>query len=114
MDLLDYLKAPDNQQRFDLIAAADTFNYFGDLSELLPTCFAALKKDGWLVFTLEFGETYGETYQLEVHGRYTHPPGYLMEQLGECGIEGGEMHRAVLRKENGVDVNGLLVAAQKP
>ena len=112
-DLLDYLKAPENQQRFDLIAAADTFNYFGDLSELLPTCFAALKTDGWLVFTLEFGETYGETYRLEVHGRYTHPPGYLMEQLGECGIEGGEMHRAVLRKENGVDVNGLLVAAQK-
>ena len=113
-DLLDYLKAAENQQRFDLIAAADTFNYFGDLSVLLPTCFAALKTDGWLVFTLEFGETYGETYRLEVHGRYTHPPGYLMEKLGECGIEGGEMHRAVLRKENGVDVNGLLVAVQKP
>ena len=112
-DLLDYLKAPENQQRFDLIAAADTFNYFGDLSELLPTCFAALQKDGWLVFTLEFGEAFGETYQLEVHGRYTHPPGYLMEQLGECGIEGGEMHRTVLRKENGVDVNGLLIAVQK-
>ena len=114
VDLLDYLKAPENHQRFDLIAAADTFNYFGDLSELLPTCFAALKTDGWLVFTLEFGETYGETYRLEVHGRYTHPPGYLMERLGECGLEGGEMHRAVLRKENGVDVLGLLVAAQKP
>jgi predicted TPR repeat methyltransferase len=112
-DLLDYLKAAENHQRFDLIVAADTFNYFGDLSELLPACFAALNKDGWLVFTLEFGDTYGETYQLEVHGRYTHPPGYLMEQLGACGIEGGEMHRAVLRKENGVDVNGLLVAVQK-
>ena len=114
VDLLDYLKATANQQKFDLITAADTFNYFGNLSELLPACFASLKTNGWLVFTLEFGETYGETYQLEVHGRYTHPPGYLMEQLGECGIEGGEMHRAVLRKENGVDVNGLLVAAQKP
>ena len=114
VDLLDYLKATANQQKFDLITAADTFNYFGDLSELLPACFASLKTNGWLVFTLEFGEAYGETYQLEVHGRYTHPPGYLMEQLGECGIEGGEMHRAVLRKENGVDVNGLLVAAQKP
>lgn len=54
-----------------------------------------------------------KTYQLEVHGRYTQPPGYLIVQLGECGIEGGEMHRAVLRKENGVDVNGILVAVPK-
>ena len=111
-DLIEHLK----QQigKYDLIAAADTFNYFGDLSELLPSCFAALQPEGWLVFTLEQGEFYGDSYQLEPHGRYSHPPGYLMEQLGECGIEGGELHQAVLRKENGADVTGILVAVQKP
>jgi predicted TPR repeat methyltransferase len=111
-DLVDHLR--NCEKKYGLIAAADTFNYFGDLSELLPACFSALTDDGWLVFTLEIGETYGETWQLETHGRYTHPPGYLMEQLGKCGIEGGEMHTAPLRKENGVEVKGLLVAVQNP
>lgn len=111
-DLIEHLEA--KQEKYDLIAAADTFNYFGDLSQLLPACFSALTETGWLVFTLEFGETYGETWQLELHGRYSHPPSYLMEQLGLCGIEAGEMHKAVLRKENGIDVEGLLVAVQNP
>lgn len=112
IDLIDHLR--DNEMKYGLIAAADTFNYFGDLSELLPACFSALTDDGWLIFTLEIGETYGETWQLETHGRYTHPPGYLMERLGQCGIEGGEMHTATLRKENGAEVKGLLVAVQNP
>ena len=111
-DLIDHLR--NCASNYGLIAAADTFNYFGDLSELLPACFSALNDDGWLVFTLEIGETYGESWELETHGRYTHPPGYLMEQLGKCGIEGGEMHTAPLRKENGVDVMGLLIAVQNP
>ena len=111
-DLVAHLKK--STHTYDIIVAADTFNYFGDLSELLPSCFSALKENGWLLFTLEMGDTYGETFQLESHGRYTHPPGYLMEQLGECGIEGGEMHQAVLRKENGAEVKGILVAVQKP
>jgi predicted TPR repeat methyltransferase len=111
-DLVEHLH--NSKAKYGLIAAADTFNYFGDLSELLPACFSALTHDGWLVFTLEFGETYGETWQLEPHGRYSHPPGYLMERLGECGIESGEMITATLRKENGVDVQGLLIAVQNP
>ena len=111
-DLIEHLST--HQGEYGLIAAADTFNYFGDLSVLLPACFSALTDNGWLVFTLELGETYGETWHLESHGRYTHPPGYLMEQLASCGIEEGEMHKAVLRKENGQDVEGLLVAVEKP
>lgn len=111
-DLVEHLSA--NPGEYGLIAAADTFNYFGDLSQLLPACFSALTGNGWLIFTLELGDTYGETWQLEPHGRYSHPPGYLMEQLAACGIEEGEMHKAVLRKENGVDVEGLLVAIENP
>ena len=111
-DLIAHLKQ--QVSKYGLIAAADTFNYFGDLSELLPACFAALEPDGWLVFTLEQGDFYGDSYRLEPHGRYSHPPGYLMEHLGECGIEGGELHNAVLRKENGANVTGILAAVQKP
>jgi len=112
VDLVEHLKSAPG--KYGLIAAADTFNYFGDLSELLPACFSALTDGGWLVFTLEVGETYGDSWELETHGRYTHPPGYLMEQLGKCGIEEGEMLNAPLRKENGFDVMGLLVAVENP
>jgi predicted TPR repeat methyltransferase/thioredoxin-like negative regulator of GroEL len=104
----------ENAETYDLIVAADTFNYFGDLSALIPMCFAALRQKGWLVFSLEEGPMAGDHFYLQPHGRYVHAPQYIMEQLGECGIEGGSMNRVALRKEAGKDVFALLVAAQKP
>ena len=49
-ELTQYLKRQRN--RFDLIAAADTFIYFGDLEELLAAATDALRNRGFLIFTL--------------------------------------------------------------
>lgn len=111
-DLVEHLQQ--HADTYDLIVAADTFNYFGDLGDLLTACFGSLKENGWLVFTLEMGDMFGQDYRLESHGRYSHPPQYLMDRLGERGIRGGDIHQPVLRKENGQDVRGMLVAVQKP
>ncbi len=103
-----------SQDQYGLIVAADTFNYFGDLSQLLPLCLSALMQDGWLVFTLEEGPLDKDQYFLQPHGRYVHSPAYLIEQLGECGLSGGTMLRVVLRKEANRAVYALLIAFQRP
>lgn len=111
-DLETHLK--DSVGQYELIVAVDTFNYFGDLSQLLPLCLAALTKSGWLMFTLEEGPLTEDQYFLQPHGRYVHSPAYLIERLGECGLAGGTIARVVLRKEGDRNVHGLLIAIQPP
>lgn len=111
-DLVEWLEM--NPGRWDLILAADTLNYFGALDRVLTASFAALRENGWLVFSLEESSLTGETWVLQPHGRYAHPPGYLIGQLGELGVPSGDMRRVILRKENDRPVHGLLVAVQKP
>lgn len=104
----------EHQGQYDLIVAADTFNYFGDLAQLLATALAALRESGWLMFTIEEGPLDGESFYLQPHGRYAHAPAYMIERMGECGLTSGTMNRVVMRKENDRDVHALLIAVQKP
>ncbi len=113
-ELTDYLG--DCDARFDLIAAADSLCYFGDLTPVLAAAAGALRPEGRLVFTLEAaeGEVPAEGFRLEVHGRYSHEEDYVRSTLGEAGLELGSLGREVLRLENHRPVVGLLVMACKP
>lgn len=111
-DLVEWLQT--HPQTHDLIVAADTFNYFGNLEPLVRFCFAALRESGWLVFSLEEGDLTGEGYRLLPHGRFVHDPQYAMRTLGELGVGGGIIRRVSLRRENDREVFHLLVAVQKP
>ncbi len=111
-DLVEDLKR--HPATWDVILAADTLNYFGALDGVLRAAFAALRPDGWLVFSVEEGDLTGDSWSLQPHGRYAHAPAYLIEQLGELGVPSGDMRRAVLRKENDRPVYGLLIAVRKP
>lgn len=116
-DLVDFLAivgSGDNPQ-YDLIVAADTLNYFGDLSEVVPLLLNAIRPGGHLLFTVEEGPLMGEDgYYLQANGRYQHSPPYLIEQLGENGIPDGSMRRVAIRKEDGKDVMALLAWCQVP
>lgn len=100
-------------QRYDVIAAAEVFPYFGDLSKLIPSCLQALTPHGWLVFSVEQGGLSDE-FSLQPNGRYCHSPHYLVWLLGQAGITDGTMHKVAIRKENEQDVPALLIALQKP
>lgn len=115
-DLVDYLKQQVAEQTpFDMIVAADTLNYFGDLSEIMSLLIQAIRPGGHLLFTVEEGPLMGdEGYYLKPHGRYAHAPPYIIEQMGENGIPGGTMRRIVLRKEDDKDVTALLALCQIP
>ena len=100
--------------RFDLIAAADTFNYFGALDRLLGAAEASLRTGGRLIFTLEHDPDAGnEPFRLASHGRYCHSEVYLRERLSAADLEVQSLTTTTLRTEGGDPVKGLLVVSQK-
>ena len=55
---------------FDVIAACDTFIYFGDLRQVVVPAAKRLTSGGLLAFTVESGETY--PLRLTDSGRFAH------------------------------------------
>ncbi|MFP6675555.1 MAG: methyltransferase domain-containing protein [Pirellulaceae bacterium] len=112
-DLVEYLERL--SEPFDLIVAADTLNYFGDLTDVMRLLIQSIRPGGYLLFTVKEGPLMGDDgYYLQPHGRYVHTPPHIIERMGENGIPGGTMRRIVLRKENDKDVMGLMTLCQKP
>jgi predicted TPR repeat methyltransferase len=111
-ELTDYLR--DNSEGFDLIVAADTLVYFGDLESVLSTAARALRRNGLLVFTLEHavGGEADVDYRLELHGRYSHARAYIERVLAFAGLQ-PEVAHAELRMEAGAPVAGLVIRATK-
>lgn len=101
---------------FDLVVSADTLCYFGDLGPVLAAAAAALRPGGSLLFTVErLDEGAGAPgFVLHPYGRYAHREAYLRATLAAAGLETTRCDGAVLRKEAGQPVAGLLVAARKP
>jgi predicted TPR repeat methyltransferase len=112
-ELNDYLN--DHPERFDLIVAADTFNYFGVLEPLLTAVAYALRKAGLLIYTLEQCDASASVadYRLHPHGRYSHNEDYVKRCMNECGLTISSMESTTLRKERGQPVAGIVVRAWK-
>ncbi len=97
--------------RYDIIASADTFNYFGDLDPVLLAAAGALRAGGVLVATLEALPDGDEPLRLEVHGRYAHSQDYLKAALERAGLRLAHLEQQVLRREGGQLVHGWVFAA---
>ncbi len=112
-ELTEYLKGQHN--RFDLIVAADTVNYFGALEELLAAAADALHEAGFLIFTLEHLDASASItgYWLNPHGRYSHTEEYLKRCVAQCNLTICAAESVTLRTEIGQPVVGLVVRAQK-
>jgi predicted TPR repeat methyltransferase len=112
-EITEYLTAC--QRQFDLIAAADTVVYFGDLEAVIAAALAVLRPGGLFVFTLEeaTGPDAPAAFRLEPHGRYTHRREYVEGLLAPHGLE-LSVERAELRTEGGLPVAGLVVRAITP
>ncbi len=111
-ELTGFLKR--NTSAWDLIVAADTFNYFGDLDALFVDCHDALTSNGTLLFTLEHSEIDNvETYRLNASGRYCHSSHYVQSMLVKNRFQMASMCNCVLRREADQDVNSIVVTARK-
>lgn len=102
-------------QAFDVIAAADTLCYFGELDGFLQAALAAMRPQGRLVFTVEALDGDGaSTHVLQNSGRYAHRHAYLEAAVERAGAQRLAIESAALRQEAGLPVQGWIVVAARP
>ena len=90
----------------DVIIAADTLVYIGDLDELFNYCHTALKKGGIFVFTSETTDIY--PYILQKTARFAHSKKYIETLAKKYGFSITQEQEITLRKQKNLPVNGVL------
>jgi predicted TPR repeat methyltransferase len=112
-ELLEELQRTEPES-FDYLAANDVFIYVGDLTEVIPAAFKALRHGGALIFSCETADDAEGALVLRSSKRYAHSRGsveMLCRAAGfsSCGIEPIE-----LRFDGGnVPIAGFIAVAQK-
>lgn len=96
---------------FDLIVAADTFIYFGCLSDFLRAAADALGHQGLLIASIEECVS-GSDFVLNPSGRYSHSRAYVEKSLAAAGFELLSMAAVNLRLELGKPARGGLLIAK--
>lgn len=100
--------------RFDVLVAADTFCYFGELTGVSAAVAAAVRSGGFAFFTVEKGsEGSAAGFSLQPSGRYHHPARYVKEVFTQADFKIVAMKDVILRQEGGKPVHGLLVTARR-
>ncbi len=112
-ELTSYLST--HPAAYDLLIAADTLCYFGDITSIIATAASSLRPDGYFGFTVEkAGDSEApDGYSIGFHGRYSHSPGYVIDALKRGGLNPLSIEDANLRKERDEPVRGLVVMAVK-
>jgi len=103
---------------FDIVLAADTVIYFGDLYEVLHASFETVRPGGHVLFTIETiapdVPLPAAGFYLHASGRYRHSAAYLTEVLARVGLQLQSITDVVLREEIRQPVAGMVVLAQRP
>jgi predicted TPR repeat methyltransferase len=105
-DLETALSAPG--PAYDLILAADTLVYLGNLETVFGAAHARLAPDGFFLFTVE--KAAGERFELGPKRRWRHGEGYLRDLAGRAGFQVAGFVAATPRHEAGHPVDGFAVA----
>jgi predicted TPR repeat methyltransferase len=97
---------------YDLILAADTLVYIGDLGPAFRGAQRRLKAGGFLLCTVEHQSDDG--YALGPKRRYRHGEDYLRLEAGRSGLDVMALLRCTPREDAKSPVKGLAVALQRP
>ena len=109
-DLETYLAAPG--PAYNLMLAADTMIYLGDLNPTFSGVVTRLERGGFYLFAVE--STAEGSWQQTRANRFKHTEAYLREEAARAGLEFVEVLECQLRSEDSVPVAGLAVALRKP
>lgn len=102
-ELVAFLR--DGDSAFDLMIAADVFNYVGDLVSVFSACKGRLSLEGVIVFSTEINES--ESVQMDDRTlRYSHSHDYVERTISDAGLELLHVDTGVQRKERGAPVYG--------
>src|SRR5579863_276888 len=96
---------------FDLVVAADSLVYIGDLERLFAAAAAALVLDGLFAFSVELFE--GDGYTLEPTMRFAHARPYVEATAGKEDLRPLLIQSASTRREAGADAPGLICVFAK-
>jgi len=116
-DITTYLET--SAEFFDVVAAADTFVYIGDLSPVFAGVGERLAPAGIFAFTVESWtddqgrELNDETFSLQRSGRYRHAAAHLARLIEQYKFEVLSWVRAPLRRENGETLVGEYVVLRQ-
>jgi predicted TPR repeat methyltransferase len=109
-DLETVLKEPGHT--YDLILAADTMIYFGDLAPTFAGVVERLEPGGFYLFAVE--SMTGEGWEQLPVNRFRHSEAYLRAEAARARLNFIEIAPCLLRREKGESVAGFAVALQKP
>ncbi len=100
------------ERTYDLILAADTMIYLGDLSVTFSGVFKRLVAGGHYLFAVEYLS--GTGWEQTETRRFRHSDSYLHEAARHAGLTVITSAPCVLRREQNEPVAGLAVALRKP
>ncbi len=98
---------------FHLIYSSDVFVYFGSLDTVLAEMHRNVAAEGVVAFSVEILNSSSQPFMLQESGRFAHSPAYVMDRVAAAGFYFVDSAETVLRKEQGEDVQGLLVVAKR-
>jgi predicted TPR repeat methyltransferase len=102
----------ENAATYDLILAADTLVYLGDLERVFAGAVLRLKRGGCFLFTVERNEC--DIYTLGPKRRWQHPEAYLRERAVAARFDVVGLMNCNPRSEAKTPVAGYAVALRKP
>lgn len=106
------VEALPHRSTYDLIIAADTLVYLGDLAPVFTSARNALRPGCFFLFTVEKQES--GTFALGPKRRWRHAEGYLRTTAQACGLDTVGVLACTPRSESGAPVEGLALALRKP
>jgi predicted TPR repeat methyltransferase len=93
---------------YDLLIAADTLVYLGDLSQIFAAASLSLRPGGVFLFTVEAKG--GDGFELGPKRRWRHSEVYLRQQAARTGFEVAGLLACSPRSETGQPVEGFAAA----
>ena len=112
-DIYDRLVVADiekmqGEARYDLLLAADTLVYLGDLTQIFAVASVRLRAGGFFLFTVERKE--GDGFELGPKRRWRHSETYLRHEAARAGLAVAGLVTCAPRAEAGRPVEGFAVA----
>ena len=96
---------------FDLIVAADSLVYVGDLAPLFAAAATALTADGLIAFSVETSE--GDGFSLGASMRFSHSRAYVEATASAAGLRPLFVRAASIRREAGAEAPGLICVFER-
>jgi predicted TPR repeat methyltransferase len=103
-DALEYLDSC--TERFDLVVAADVFNYIGELAPLFAAVKRVLEPGGVFAFTVELAAD-SATIALRRSMRYAHSRSYILSLAHDAGFQISAIAEHPIREDQGTPIPGL-------